>query len=331
MPGAFIGAFVGIGLGYLNYGVWSIVWMYLSTQIVQSIMLWFFSEWKPSFVFSKEKMKYHYSFGYKLMLSGLLDTVFNNIYNILIGKYFSVQSLGYYERSKSFNEQPVMIITNILNNVSYPLMAEIQDDKDKIADVYKQILKLSFFIIAPIMLGVVAVAKPIFILILGNQWIPAVPIFQILCLASMFYPIHAFNINALKIYGRSDLFLRLEIIKKIIIVISVLFSFQFGIYGLVWSNVFVSVTALFINTHYSSVMINYSSKNQLLDILAILTKACGMALVMIVVSFFLHDNSSYIQIIVPSILGFLFYFILNYLLKSELLFYIINLIKERAS
>lgn len=329
IPGAIVGAIVGISLGYFNYGVWSIVWMYLSTQIVQSIMLWSLSDWKPSLIFSNEKMKYHYAFGYKLMLSGLLDTVFNNIYNILIGKYFTVQSLGYYERSKSFNEQPVMMMTNIINNVSYPLLAEIQNKKEKIAQVYRQILKLSFFIIAPIMLGVIAIAKPLFILVLGDPWIPAVPIFQILCLASMFYPIHAFNINALKVYGRSDLFLRLEIIKKAVIVLAVLIAFQFGIYGLVWSNVFVSVIALFINTHYSSKMINYSSKDQLFDMLSILTKAFAMYLFIFTIAYFLRNYTEYIQIIIPTLLGIVFYFLLNYILKSEMLFYMINLIKEK--
>src|SRR5690606_18788797 len=128
----------GIILAHLGYGVWAIVWMYLSTQVVRSISLWIGSRWKPSFIFSKAKAKEHYTFGYKLMLSGLLNTVFNFIYNILIGKFYSVQTLGYYERSRSFNEYPATVLSSVVSKVTYPLLSKIREDKAKIAFVYRQ-------------------------------------------------------------------------------------------------------------------------------------------------------------------------------------------------
>lgn len=329
IPGTVIGVIIGVSMGYLGYGVWSIVWLYLSTQIVQSVVLWGNSNWKPSLLFSREKMNFHYGFGYKLMLSALIDTVFRNIYNILIGKFFSVQILGFYERAKSFNDYPVTILTNIISKVSYPLLAQIQDQKERIANIYKQLLQFTFFIIAPLMLGASAIAKPLFLLILGEQWVSAVPFFQILCLSGIFYPIHAFNINVLKVYGRSDLFLRLEVIKKIIISISIIITFQFGIYGLVWSSVFTSIIALLINTHYSSQMIKYTTMDQVKDMLPTFFKAGLMALLMYGLVLALINNSLYSQILISSFTGVSFYFLINYLFKSSPFIFTINLIKEQ--
>lgn len=329
IPGVLIGVTTGIALGYLGYGVWSIVWMYLTIQIIQSLILWSFSKWKPTRTFSKEKMKYHYGFGYKLMLSGLLDTVFKNIYNILIGKFFSVKSLGFYERANTFNEYPVSILTSIIARVSYPLMAKMQMEKERLAVVYKQLLQFTFFITAPLMLGAAAIAKPLFLLVLGVQWLPAVPFFKIICLASMLYPIHAFNINVLKVSGRSDLFLKLEIVKKIIVVISILIAFQFGIYGLVWSSVVTSFLSLVINTHYSSDIINYTTKNQLLDMLPTFLMSVVIFIIMTYFVSLLETYSIYLQIILPTLAGLLFYVLFNYLIKSVPLLFAIKLLKER--
>ena len=329
IPGVLIGVSVGIALGYLGYGVWSIVWMYLTTQIIQSLVLWSFSKWKPSRTFSKEKMKYHYGFGYKLMLSGLLDTVFKNIYNILIGKFFSVRSLAFYERANTFNEYPVSILTGIIARVSYPLMSKMQMEKERLAAVYQQLLQFTFFITAPLMLGAAAIAKPLFLLVLGTQWLPAVPFFKIICLASMLYPIHAFNINVLKVSGRSDLFLKLEIVKKIIVVISILIAFQFGIYGLVWSSVITSFLSLVINTHYSSEIINYTTKNQLLDMLPTFMISVVIFFIMTYIVSLLETYSIYLQIILPTLAGFLFYVLFNYSIKSVPLLFAIKLLKEK--
>jgi O-antigen/teichoic acid export membrane protein len=274
-------------------------------------------------------MKYHYSFGYKLMLSGLLDTIFKNIYNILIGKFFSVKSLGFYERANTFNEYPVSILTSIIARVSYPLMAKMQMQKEQLAAVYKQLLQFTFFITAPLMLGAAAISKPLFLLVLGTQWLPAVPFFKIICLASMLYPIHAFNINVLKVSGRSDLFLKLEIVKKIIVVISILIAFQFGIYGLVWSSVVTSFLSLIINTHYSSDLINYTTKNQLLDMLPTFLVSVVIFIIMTYFVRLLETYSIYLQIILPTLVGFLFYILFNYLIKSVPLLFAIKLLKER--
>lgn len=315
IPGTIFGIGTGILLGYNGYGVWSIVFMYLVTQLSLSILLWIGSDWKPSLIFSKDKLKFHFLFGYKLMLSGLLNTTFDNIYNILIGKFYNIKTLGYYERAYLFNQYPVTMLTNVIGKVTYPMFASIQDEKEKIAAVYRRILQLTFFLTAPLMFCAAALAKPLFTLVLGTQWLPAVPFFQILCFSSMLYPIHAFNLNILKVFGRSDLFLKLEIIKKIVIVLAVMVSFRFGIFPLVWSAVVSSFIALLINTHYSSPMINYSVKAQLLDMLPSFLLAGSVGL-MIYFIFDLFSESVLSQLFISSLIAALSYLLLNRMLKT---------------
>jgi len=329
IPGTILGVVVGLTLGYLGYGAYAIVWMYLTTQMIQSIMLWSTSDWKPTFSYSKDKARYHYSFGYKLMLSGLINTIFQNIYNIVIGRLYTPTTLGYFERSRTFNMYPITMLTSVLSKVTYPLLANIQDDKVKVGIVYRKILRLALFIIAPLMLIGAAVAEPLFNIVLGKEWSNAVPFFQILCLGTLLYPIHAFNLNVFMVYGRSDLFLKLEIIKKIVIVIAIFIGYWFGIYGLVWSSVVTSYIALLINTHYSADMINYSQKQQFFDMLPTLVLSCLSALIIIIFNYLVPFTSDWFKLIVGILLGGVFYLGNSYLFKFPSLFYCINLIKEK--
>ena len=330
VPGNIVGLFVGVWMAMNGYRVWSIVGLHLSTQIVATLMYWVFIKWRPKFIFSVEKMKYHYSFGYKLMISAQLNTVFDNIYNIIIGKFYSVQSLGYYERAYTLNNYPVSILSGVISKVALPLLSQIAEDKKRTLKVYRKILMLSFFISAPLMLGALVLAKPLFIFFLGDQWIPAVPFFQILCLSYMLYPIHSLNINILSVYGKSNLFLKLEIIKKMMVVVLVLVTLNFGIYGLVWSSVIASVLALFINTYYSGGLLLYYTKDQLKDILPTLMISVIMVLAMYFVSMFLSDYFSIIQIVVPAVFGVSVFASLSYITKNESLFNVILLIKKKS-
>lgn len=329
IPGTVVGVLVGLLMGYWGYGVWAIVIMYLTTQLVQSISLWLSSNWRPTMQYSRERANYHFGFGYKLMLSGLLNTVFQNIYNVVIGRYYSVQELGYFERSKSFNNYPVTVITGVVSRVTYPLLAGIQDDSERVSQVYRKLMRMTFFIVSPLMLGAAAIAYPLFELVLGREWLPAVPFFQILCLASMFYPIHAFNLNVFKVYGRSDLFLKLEIVKKVLITIGLIVGFQFGIIGLVWSSVITNYIALFINTHYSAGMINYSGKKQFLDMIPTFITSGLMFGIVYLFLRFLPDLSAVFQIVIGGSIGFLLYLGMNKVMNAEPLNYLIELIKKR--
>ncbi|MFD1771737.1 lipopolysaccharide biosynthesis protein [Sphingobacterium suaedae] len=328
IPAAIIGPVVGITMGYHGYGVWSLVTMFLVSQIIQTISFWVFSSWTPSLTFSVEKAKYHYAFGYKLMLSGLLNTIFTNIYNIIIGKFYSVTLLGFFERSRSFNEYPTNIITSVISKVTYPLLSNIKNNQEEIANAYKKILGLSFFVTAPLMLGLAAIAHPLFQLLFKEKWLPAVPYFQIISLASIFYPIHSINLNVLKVYGRTDLFLRLEIIKKVMTVIIITASLPFGILGLVWSGVVISFIALLINTYYSADMIGYATKRQLLDMLPTLLSSALMYGLIVITLYWLKDSSLISQILISFTVALVFYLGANYVLRTTSCMFMIQLIKE---
>lgn len=328
-PSILLGATVGLTLGYYEFGVWSIVAMYLTTQIVLSIFLWINASWKPSLNFSKQKLIQHYNFGYKIMLSGLLDTIFKNSYNVIIGKFFPVQTLGYYERAQRFNDYPSLTLTGIINQVTYPMLSQLQHDTNKLSEVYRRLVRLAFFVVAPLMLGCAAVATPLFEIVLGEIWLPAVPFFQILSVGAVLYPVHAFNLNVLKVYGRSDLFLRLEIIKKVILVLGLIIGFQFGLMGLVWSSVFTSYLSLPINMYYSSQLINYNIKNQLLDLFPILVLAGFSFLIMYFSIYLLKEYTNLSQIVCSSLIGILSYLLISSFFKTSPMFDLLTLIKNR--
>ena len=270
VPSMVLGGAIGVLMAYYGYGVWSLVVMAITQSFVSTLQLWFYAKWKPAWVFNKEKFKYHFNYGYKLTLSGILDTVFVNAYTIIIGKFFAPAQVGFFNRADSLKQLPVSNVSAILNKVTFPLFAEIKNDDVRLKSVYKKIMQLVLFLIAPLLLILAALAEPLFRFLFTEKWLPAVPYFQILCWNGILYPIHSYNLNILTVKGRSDLFLKLEIIKKIMVVLVLLVSFQFGIYGLLYGAVFTSVLAFFINTHYSGKFINYKAWEQIKDILPLI-------------------------------------------------------------
>lgn len=270
IPSLITSGLLGIFLAFHEYGVWSLVWMSLFQAFLSTVQLWWRTGWRPSLVFKIEKFKNHFQFGYKLTLSGLLDTIFKNIYQIIIGKFFVASQVGFYTRANSIKQLPVSNISSALNKVTYPLFASIQNDNERLKNVYKQIMQMVVFIVAPVLIIMGVLAEPLFRFLFTEKWLPAVPYFQILCLVGILYPINSYNLNVLKVKGRSDIFLKLEIIKKIIIVVIIIITLRFGIEGLIWGQLFSSIIALFINTYYTGKFIKYSISEQAKDILPII-------------------------------------------------------------
>ena len=328
LPSTIIGSIVGLCLAFNNYGVYSLIWMHIVNKTVFSILLWLNSDWKPTLFFSIPKFKYHYYYGYKLLFAGLLNKFYLNLYNIIIGKYYSVQTIGYYERSSNFSQYSSDVLTGIIKKITFPLLSEIKEDKIRVSKVYMKILRLAFFVSAPIMLGLAAISKPLFLFFLGKEWLPSVVFFQILCVSSVLYPLHSLNLNILKVYGRSDLFLKLEIYKKIITTFFIVAFFQFGILGLIWSGVASSIISLLINTKYSGEIINYNTKSQLYDMIPTFLITLITFILMSSSVFLLNEWSLISQIIIPSILGIIFYFGINLIFKVDALLYIISFFKE---
>ncbi|KGE14142.1 lipopolysaccharide biosynthesis protein [Sphingobacterium deserti] len=291
LPSILVGGIAGISFAYFGFGAWSLVYASLIQNMLYTLQYWLYSTWRPSFLFDKAKFKYHFTFGSRLMLSSLLDVTFNNIYTILIGKKYSTAELGYYNRADSLKQLPVNNISNALNKVSFPLFAKMSHDDILLKEAYRKILSIVIFVIAPIIAFMVVSAEPLIRFLLTDKWLPAVPYFQILAIAGVLYPIHAYNLNVLQVKGRSDLFLKLEIFKKILVVLVVLASLPFGILGLLWGQVITSILALFINTYYTGKFIKYTVFSQVRDLVPSLLIASFCALAVYLIDRFYIGNS----------------------------------------
>lgn len=216
LGGTIFSAFLGIAMAYLGFGVWSIVAQQLSNTAIDTLILWITVKWRPMWIFSWERLKGLLGFGWKMLCSALLDTIYNNIRSLLIGKVYSSADLAYYNEGKKF---PNLIVTNInssINSVLLPAMSREQDDKDRVKNMTRRSIMVSCYIMAPLMIGLACCASNIVVVVLTEKWLPCVFFLQIFCITYMFYPIHTANLNAIKAMGRSDLFLKLEIWKKVI-------------------------------------------------------------------------------------------------------------------
>ena len=258
---------VGIGMALAGMGVWSLVGQQLSRQLLNTLFLWVYSTWRPIWEFSLQSFRELFGFGSKLLLSGLLDTVFKEIYSLVIGRCYTSAQLGQYTRASQFNQIFSSNLTTVIQRVSYPVLSSIQDESERLREAYRKVIKSTMLISFACMLGLAAVAKPLLIILIGEKWLPAVGFLQIICFSGMLYPLHAINLNILQVRGRSDLFLKLEIIKKIIaagpLILGVLFSIEY----MLWGSVCTSFIAYFLNSYYSANLINYPTKEQIKDIL----------------------------------------------------------------
>jgi len=330
IPSTVTGGVVGVVLAYLGFGVWSLVWSYLTTSVVNTIQLWIYSKWSPLLVFKREKFISHFNFGYKLTLSGLLESIFNNIYLIVIGKYFSVAQVGFYTRAETMKQLPVINISTTLQKVTFPIFSSIQDDDVRLKRIYKQLMEIVIFVIAPVLIFLAILAEPTFRFLFTEKWLPAVPYFQILCITGILYPIHSYNINILNVKGRSDLVLKLEVIKKVVIIITILIAIKFGILALLYGQILTSIVAFIINTHYTGKLIDYNAIEQSKDILpAIGIAMVSGALIYSFDTFIIHDFNDIFRIIIGGILGILSYVLFAYVLKFDSLTNIKSLILKR--
>lgn len=330
LPSTVLSGVLGISMAYMGYGVWSLVWSQISMTVFSTVQLWIYAKWSPSFIFSWNKFKTHFTFGYQLTLSSLLNKIFNNIYLIVIGRFFSATQVGFYTRAETMKQLPVTNISTALNKVTYPLFATIQEDDLRLKRVYKQLMQMVIYVIAPILIFLAVLAEPIFRFLFTEKWLPAVPYFQILCVTGILYPVHAYNLNVLKVKGRSDLYLRLALVKKFITVIAIVIGIQFGILGLLYAQVIISLVSFFINAYYTDRFINYSAWQQMKDILPIL----GVALIPGVAIFFADQviaetMSDWIRIFTGGAIGLTLYGVMSYLFKLSSLQDIMVLVKNR--
>jgi len=328
VPSTIVGAIVGVIMAYSGFGVWSLVWLNLTQTIVFTVQNWIFIPWRPSFVFNKRKFRYHFNFGYKLTLSGLLDTLYRNIYTIVIGKAFNPILVGYFNQAETMRLFPVQQLSSVMGKVTYPLFSNIDNDAS-LKRVYKISMKLQFLVVVPMMMLLILVGHELFLFLFGEKWLPAVSYFQILSIASIMIPLSAYNLNILKVKGRSDILLRLEIIKKTLGFLAVFLAVPFGMMTLVISYLIVSILNTFINMIFSGRLINYFLLEQIKD--------CGRIYITGILTFgILYFFKNYIlnvinnTFIILSLIGigfFVIYFILIYLFEKEMISVIKNIRK----
>ncbi|WP_333866570.1 lipopolysaccharide biosynthesis protein [Sphingobacterium sp.] len=320
VPSVIIGAITGVIMAKSGFGVWSLVGLNLAQTCSFGIILWLFYKWKPRWIFDKKVFRSHFDYGYKLTLSGLLNTVYLNLYRVLIGKKFSPASVGFFTQADSLRLFPVNQLSAVLNKVTFPLFASIQNDNKKLRDAYKSALRLVLSLTSAMMLILVLVAEPLFRIVYGHKWLPAVPYFQILCIASIFLPIGTYNLNILKVKGRSDLFLKVEIIKKVIGVISLAICIPFGITAIVWSLCLTNIFFAYLNGYFSGKFIDYTMREQLKNSLSVII----ISIVPFLIIFFIANSCNIILqdaiSIILQILTFIFiYFPLVFIFNKPLL------------
>lgn len=317
---------VGISMAYKGFGVWSIVGQQIVSSFLIAFVLWLMTKWKPLRTFSWTSFRELFSFGSKMLLSGLLNTLYNNIYPIIIGKFFSATSLGHYTRALHFADFPSSNLTGIIQRVSYPVLCEIQNNDERLKSIYRKFLKLSAYVIFPLMMGLAAIALPFIKLIIGAQWSFCATLLSIICFSMMWYPIHAINLNLLQVKGRSDLFLKLEIIKKVLGVVIIAVSLPYGLIVMCYAQILSSLICLIINTYYTGKLIGVGFFVQIKDLLPILLLSVSMFLV---VYFSInHFENDMTKLLLGVLIGALYYFTLSVLLRMPELIELKSLIKK---
>lgn len=323
-----ISGVVGLLMAYNGYGVWALVAQSTISTFLNFVLLWLCSRWRPVTGFSKASFHYLFNFGSKLLASGLLDTLYNNAYPIVIGKFYNSAQLGLYSRAQGYASLPSSNITGILQRVTFPVLSLMQDDDEKLANNYRRLLRMSAFVVFPLMIGLAAIADPLIRVLITSKWAGCIIYLQIICFGMMLYPIHALNLNLLQVKGRSDLFLRLEILKKIIGVCALCITIPFGITAMCIGLVAVSVVALYINTYYTGKLLSLGFLIQIKDLVPffILSMLVGLLMYYIPISI----NNDLYRLVSGGLIGIVSYAGLAALFRIKEFNELINLIRKNG-
>lgn len=319
-------AAVGITMAYLGFGVWALVAQMLFNSTVDTIILWITVKWRPKKMFSFKRLKSLFSYGWKLLASALLDTVYNDLRQLIIGKLYSSGDLAFYNQGKKF---PQLIVTNIntsIDSVLLPTMSKAQDDRNVVRSMTRRAIKTSTYLMMPIMMGLAVCAEPLVSLILTDKWLPCVLFLRVFCVSYAFYPIHTSNLNAIKAMGRSDLFLKLEIIKKIVGLTAVLITMWISVEAMAYSLLVTTVLCQIINSWPNKKLLGYSYLDQLKDMLPQIGLSLVMGAIVYCIQFIGLNNILTLTIQIP--VGIIVYIIGSKLFKIDSFEYLISTVKD---
>ena len=267
---------IGIVMAWRGYGVWSLATQQIASAATGVVLLYILSRWRPTLQFSLQSLQEMFGFGSKLLASGLLNTIFDNIYLIVIGKLFSPADLGYFTRAKNLQQLPSQTLSSMVSRVAFPVFSSIQQDRTLMKRGMKKALTALVLINFPLMIGLAVVARPLVLVLLTEKWLPCVPYLRLLCMVGLMFPLHLINLNVLTALGRSDLFLRLEIIKKALIVLNIAITWRWGIMAMITGQVFISLVSYYLNAYYNKSLLNYSIWEQIGDLYLYLINAILM-------------------------------------------------------
>ena len=327
LGGTVASAFAGIGLAYGGFGLWAIVAQNLVNLTIDTLVLWITVEWRPRFIFSFERLKGLLSYGWKLLASALLDTVYGNLRQLVIGRMYTTSDLAFYNQGDKF---PQIITSNInasIDSVLLPSMAQVQDDKARVKAMTRRAITVSTYLMAPMMIGLAFCANSVITLILTDKWTPCVLYMRIFCITYMFYPIHTANLNAIKAIGRSDLFFKLECVKKIMGMILLLSTMWFGVEVMAYSMLISSLLSQLINTWPNRKLLSYGYLEQIRDILPNILLSIGMGFCVWLIGGI--DMSLVLKLFVQILTGAVVYVSASYLFKIEPFIYLLGIIKSR--
>ncbi len=281
----------GITLALRGYGVWSLVFQQITASLVSTVCLWSFNHWRPELIFSFDALAGMFGFGSRLLFSSILNQIFDNIYYIVIGKIYSAADLGFFSRAKTLNDVPTLTLSEMAGRVTFPVFSKIQDDRERLKRGVKKALTSLVLVNFPMMIGLAVIARPLVLVLLTEKWAAAIPYLQLLCIAGVLYPLHVVNLNLLQALGRSDLFLRLEVIKKMLIVINIAVTWSWGISAMIYGMIGLSVISYYLNSYYTGILIGYSFGEQVADLGPYLAVGVLMGLVVSAVGWLAYPGN----------------------------------------
>lgn len=309
------GGITGIYMAYNGYGVWSLVFSGLMGAFIRTMLLWIISKWRPLMVFSMNSLNELFSFGSKLLCSGMINTIYQNIYSIVIGKAFGAADVGFFNRGKQFATIPTDTVTSIIIKVNYPVLSSLQDDNEKLLNAYKKLLRVPLFLLFPLLIGMAAEAQPLVLVVLGEKWLPCVSVLQILSLGCLWSPMTHTNLNLLYVKGRSDLVLKLELIKKPIAFALLFAMIPFGIVWMCVGRAVYFLIAFYLNCYYTDKLMHYGFMRQIKEVFPILVGSTIMAVAIVVTINLL--NNPYTQLVISTTIGLITYLSYSYITKDE--------------
>ena len=317
---------VTIICAYLGCGVWSLIYPNFLAPFLKYYLYWYYQRWRPLINFSWKIWKEYFSYGSKLLISSLLDRIWTNIYPLLIGKLYSAADLGYFSRARGYASLPAHTFQGVLGSVTFPILCSIQDDDARLRVAYRKLIRVSGYIVFPLLMGLAALAKPFVFVLITDKWAASIPYLVVICFSAMLRPIHVLNLNLLQVKGRSDLFLKLEIIKKILALLVLLFTMRFSVLIMCVGSVFVSYLTLYINTYYTGKLIQVGFLLQLKDLLPSFLYSFSMGA--LVYASTLLIPSMWIQLFVGVFIGIAYYLSISALFQSSELAYVKMLLRD---